>query len=73
MDAVHIGTDRNHMDNSSVKWFEISGQDFDGTQTYGLAQRDGEDAVIVDCDGCPVTVGDGVWHRVNRALGYPAE
>lgn len=55
---------------NGVKWIEVSGTDygtgwdFDGTEVFGIT----EDDRILDCDGCPLTVGDQYEIAVRNAL-----
>lgn len=55
---------------TGIKWFSVSGTDygtnweFDGEETFGITA----DNRILDCDGCPLTVGDSYEIAVRNAL-----
>jgi hypothetical protein len=62
--AIFLSKDQSWATESTTYWFELSGTDygtnldFDG-DVFGIVESCGEYSVV-DCDGCPVTPGDGI-------------
>lgn len=67
----HTGTDQNWQDETTIHWFEVTGQPYgfnrelDGT--YGWADNNGHISIL-DSDGYPLTDGDGETEAVRQAL-----
>ena len=70
MIATYTSKDQNWQDETTIYWFEISGDDtgtgasFDA-QVFGIAESGGDDTVV-DCDGSPCTEGDAVTIAVRN-------
>lgn len=62
MQVEFKGKDQNWQEASTTYWFELTGKDF-GTacefdaEMFGVCESGGESRIL-DCDGCPMTVGD---------------
>lgn len=62
--------DQNWQEESTTYWFELTGEDtgtdcvFDG-ECFGVCEQ-GSDSRILDCDGCPMTVGDRAEIAASR-------
>jgi len=61
--AKFISKDQNWQEESTTYWFQITGlhegtgRKFDG-ETFGICES-GSGSRVLDCDGCPITFGDG--------------
>ncbi len=70
MKTTYTSKDQNWQDGSTIYWFTLTGRDngtgkeFDG-DVFGVVES-GPTSTIVDCDGCPITVGDGLHIAVSR-------
>jgi hypothetical protein len=51
MAVVFIEKDQNWQNEQTVYWFDVDGE------TYGVSEQP-LDVAVVDCDGCPVNLGD---------------
>ena len=67
-----IDTDQNWQDETTTTWYELDGKDY-GTgmefesDVYGIVDCNGF-RNIVDCDGIPLTPGDGLYIAVKNTL-----
>lgn len=68
--AKFIEKDQNWQNESTTYWFELNGEDrgtgkeFD-SDVYGIVES-GPESTVVDCDGCPLTSGDGIEVAVRN-------
>lgn len=70
MQVQFISKDQDWSNESTTYWFKLEGQDY-GTQiefdgdVFGVVES-GPDSSIVDCDGAPLTRGDGIEIAARR-------
>lgn len=61
--------DQNWARETTTYWFEVEGTHY-GTSlvfigdVFGIVEYSEGDNSLVDCDGCPMTPGDGAWLAV---------
>jgi hypothetical protein len=77
MQVTFKSKDQNWQEESTTYWFELTGVDvgtgreFDA-ELFGVCES-GADSKILDCDGCPMTVGDAVQIAAKRHCDVTAE
>lgn len=70
MNIKFTGKDQNWQNETTTYWFELTGyhygtdREFDG-DVFGVVES-WDESKIVDVDGCPLTVGDGLWVAVSQ-------
>lgn len=71
MNVTYISRDQDWANKSTTYWFRLDGQDY-GTkiefddEVFGVVESGCDAPMIVDCDGAPITVGDGVEIAARR-------
>ena len=58
--AKFLSKDQHWQDETTVYWFDLEGD------TVGVSES-GPESTIVDCDGMPMTEGDGATIKARRA------